>query len=106
MTTFDDRERLFEEKFARDSDFEFRVIARRNKLIAQWAAEHFKFDAEEADAYVKSVLGDATRPGADALQTRILRDMTAKELAIPESEIKDRIRTVEAIARQQLLDEA
>lgn len=105
MSTFDSRERGFEGKFARDSDFEFRVIARRNKLIAQWAAEHFKFDPDEAQAYVKSVLGDTTRPGAEGLHTRILRDMTAKELGIAETEIKDRIREVEATARQQLQDE-
>lgn len=105
MTTFDNRERGFEDKFAHDADLEFKVIARRNKLIAQWAAERFGFSGADADAYVKSVIADATKPGAEGVQSRLLREMTAKSLGIPESEIKDRIREVEATARKQLLEE-
>ena len=38
MTTFDDRERAFEAKYARDEEMQFRIIARRNRLLGEWAA--------------------------------------------------------------------
>ena len=38
MTTFDDRERAFESKYARDEEMQFRIIARRNRLLGEWAA--------------------------------------------------------------------
>ncbi|MBF2720922.1 DUF1476 family protein, partial [Psychrobacter sp. NG254] len=37
MTTFDDREQAFENKFPHDQDIEFRAVARRNRLLGQWA---------------------------------------------------------------------
>ena len=39
MTTFDDRERAFEAKYAHDQELQFKVAARRNRLVAAWAAE-------------------------------------------------------------------
>ena len=39
MTTFEDRERSYEAKFARDADLQFRAEARRNRLLGEWAAE-------------------------------------------------------------------
>ena len=39
MTTFDDRERSYEAKFARDADLQFKAEARRNRLLGEWAAE-------------------------------------------------------------------
>ena len=56
MTTFDDREKAFEAKFARDEEMNFRIVARRNKLVGQWAAEKMDLTPEEADAYAKAVV--------------------------------------------------
>src|SRR4051812_40802456 len=56
MTTFDDRERAFEAKFAHDSDMAFRVTARRNKLVGNWAAQQMGLTPEETDAYAKAVV--------------------------------------------------
>ncbi|MFX8047665.1 DUF1476 domain-containing protein, partial [Acinetobacter baumannii] len=53
MTTFDDREKAFEAKFAHDQEFVFRVTARRNRLLGQWAAGLMKLTPEETDAYAK-----------------------------------------------------
>ena len=46
MTTFDDRERAFETKFARDEEMAFRVTARRNRLLGQWAAAKMNLTPE------------------------------------------------------------
>src|SRR3546814_18589880 len=51
MTTFDNREKAFEDKFAYDAETAFRIAARRNRLLGLWAAEQMKLTPEEADAY-------------------------------------------------------
>src|SRR3546814_4108338 len=56
MTTFDNREKAFEEKFAHDAEITFRIAARRNRLLGLWAAERMKLTSEEADAYAKAVV--------------------------------------------------
>jgi hypothetical protein len=56
MTTFDDREKAFEAKYARDEDMAFRVTARRNRLLGQWAAAKMGLTPEETDAYAKAVI--------------------------------------------------
>ena len=55
MSGFNDREKAFENKMARDEEVEFRITARRNKLVGQWAAAKMNLTAEETDAYAKSV---------------------------------------------------
>src|SRR3546814_12271337 len=70
MTTFDDRERAFEAKYSRDAAMAFRMTARRNKLVGQWAAEKMKLTAEETDAYARAVVHAAfEEAGDDAIGT-------------------------------------
>ena len=56
MTDFNDRERAEEAKFAHDEEMHFRIQARRNRLLGQWAAERMGLSAVEAEAYAKSVV--------------------------------------------------
>ena len=56
MTTFDDRENAFENKFAHDEEMKFRAEARRNKLLGLWAADLMGKSGAEADAYAKEVV--------------------------------------------------
>src|SRR3546814_1105391 len=56
MTTFDNREKAFEDKFAYDAETAFRIAARRNRLLGLWAAEQMKLTHEEAEAYAKAVV--------------------------------------------------
>ena len=56
MSAFDDRERAFETKFARDQEVQFRITARRNRLLGEWAAERMGLTPEETDAYAKAVV--------------------------------------------------
>ena len=82
MTTFDDRERAFENKFALDEELRFKATARRNKLLGLWAAERLGRSGAEADAYAKSVvMADFEEAGeedvlrkvrADGLPTRVV----------------------------------
>ena len=56
MSTFDDRENAFENKFAHDAEMQFKAEARRNKLVGLWAAGLMGKSGEEADAYAKEVI--------------------------------------------------
>ena len=51
MTMFEDRERAAEAKFVRDDEMAFRITARRNRLLGQWAAERMGLTPAETDAY-------------------------------------------------------
>ena len=76
MTTFDDRERAFETKFARDEELAFRIVARRNRLLGQWAAELMKLTPAEADAYAKTVVhADLEEAGDDDVVRKVLGDL-------------------------------
>ena len=62
MTTFDEREKGFEKKFALDADQEFKAAARRNRLLGEWAAA--KMGLESVDEYVRAVVkSDFELPG-------------------------------------------
>ena len=104
MTTFDDRERAFEAKFARDAELEFRVTARRNKLVGQWAAERMGLTAEEADAYGKSVVqADFEESGDDDVIRKLFGDLTAAAIEIDDAEIRAALDAAEVDARRQIL---
>ena len=54
MTTFDDRENAFENKFAHDAEMQFKADARRNKLLGIWAAELLGKTGADAEDYAKA----------------------------------------------------
>ena len=67
MSTFDDRERAFETKYARDQEMQFKIVARRNRLLGQWAARLMGLTEAEADAYAKEVVrADFEEAGDDS----------------------------------------
>ena len=79
MTTFDEREKAFERKFAHDQDLRFRATARRNKLFGLWAAEKLGLSDAEAGEYAKSVIrADFQKPGDDDVLRKVKDDFDAK----------------------------
>lgn len=104
MTTFDDRERAFEAKFAREEEIAFRIIARRNRLLGHWAAGLMRLTKEEADAYSTAVVhADFEEAGDDDVVRKLLGDLTAAGVDCDEAVVRRAIddRTVEA--RRQLM---
>ena len=66
MTNFDDREKAFEAKYALDEEMAFRILARRNRLLGQWAAAKMGLTPEETDAYAKAVVQAELRKDSPA----------------------------------------
>jgi hypothetical protein len=107
MTDFNDRERAEEAKFAMDEDTAFRVAARRNKLLGQWAAEKMGLTAEETDAYAKSVVqADFEEAGDEDVIRKLLGDLTGAGIDIDEAAVRSALEEKSVEARRQLMGEA
>ena len=104
MSTFDDRENAFENKFAHDAQMQFRAEARRNRLLGQWAAEKLGKTGEDADAYVKEVIkSDFEEAGDEDVYRKVSGDLA--DLAT-ESEIRTRMAELTVEAKAQILKES
>ncbi|MDG2534840.1 DUF1476 domain-containing protein [Sphingomonas sp. HITSZ_GF] len=107
MTTFDDREKAFEAKFARDEDMAFRVTARRNRLVGQWAAAQMKLTPEETDAYAKAVVqADFEEAGDEDVIRKLLGDLLAAGVETDEATVRRALEEQSVEARRQLMGEA
>jgi hypothetical protein len=105
MTTFDDRERAFETQFARDQEVQFRIIARRNRLLGEWAAERMGLIPEETDAYAKAVVqADFEEAGDEDVIRKLVGDLTAAGVEISDAEIRAMLNDKTAEARRQFID--
>ena len=105
MTTFDDREKGFETKFARDQEVAFRIAARRNRLLGAWAAEKLGLTQEEADAYGKAVVqADFEEAGDDDVIRKVFGDLTAAGLDVSEQEVRRALEEKGVEARRQLME--
>ena len=105
MTTFDDRERAFEAKFARDEEMMFRITARRNKLLGQWAAARMGLTPEETDAYAKAVVqADFEEAGDEDVIRKLLGDLNAAGVDTDEAEVRKAVAEQTVEARRQLIE--
>ncbi|QFS83364.1 hypothetical protein FIU97_11040 [Roseivivax sp. THAF40] len=103
MTTFDDRENAFENKFAHDAEMEFRAEARRNKLLGLWAAEMMGKKGADAEAYAKEVIkSDFEEAGHEDVVRKVSGDLG--DSATPD-EIRAKMAELLVVAKGQLVDE-
>lgn len=90
MTTFDEREKGYEKKFAHDQDLKFRAESRRNKALAEWAAG--QLGITDVEAYVKEVRkADLAEAGDDDVVRKVKGDFDGKGVAVTEDEIRAKL---------------
>jgi hypothetical protein len=105
MTQFDDRERAFETKFAHDQEMNFRIIARRNRLLGEWAARKMSLSDEETAAYAKEVVrADFEEAGDEDVIRKVLGDLTAAGGEVTDAEIRDALDHKTVDARRQIIE--
>jgi hypothetical protein len=105
MTQFDNREGAFENKFARDEEMVFRVTARRNKLVGQWAAAKMGLTPEETDAYAKSVVqADFEEVGDEDVVRKLMGDLTSAGVEVSDGDIRTALADKTVEARRQLME--
>jgi len=103
MSTFDDRENAFENKFAHDAEMQFKAEARRNKLLGLWAADLMGKSGDEAAAYaVEVVKSDFEEAGDEDVYRKVSGDLGDKA---DEATIRAKMKALMAEAKQQLMNE-
>ena len=107
MTDFNDRERAEEAKYARDEEMHFRVHARRNRLLGEWAAGLMGLSAVEAEAYAKSVVqADFEEAGDEDVIRKVLGDLVSAGQDVSEADVRAALEAKAVEARRALMGEA
>ncbi|MGI6245038.1 MAG: DUF1476 domain-containing protein [Pseudochelatococcus sp.] len=89
MTTFNDRQKAEEAKFAIDEELRFKAVARRNKLLGLWAAEKLGKAGAQADEYARTVvLSDFEEPGDEDVFRKIRADFDAAGIEQSDHQIR------------------
>ncbi|ARE41613.1 hypothetical protein RGUI_3472 [Rhodovulum sp. P5] len=104
MTTFDERENAFENKFAHDSELQFKAEARRNKLLGLWAAELMGLAEEASLDYAKEVVkADFEEAGDEDVYRKLAGDLGSKA---DEATIRAKMAELMTVAKEQVMNEA
>ena len=105
MTQFDDRERAFETKFAHDEEMKFRITARRNRLLGEWAARQMGLSEAESESYAKDVVrSDFEEAGEHDVVRKVLGDLTSAGVDCDEDKVVEALRNKEIDARRQIIE--
>ena len=105
MTTFNDREKAFENMYAHDQEMQFRIQARRNRLVGEWAAARMGLTPEETDAYAKAVVqADFEEAGDEDVIRKLLGDMTQAGVDIAEADVRAALEEQQVAARRQFIE--
>src|SRR5688572_18105512 len=105
MTTFGDRERAFESHYARDQEMQFKIVARRNRLLGHWAAKKMGLTEAEADAYARDVIrADFEEAGDEDVIRKLLGDLTSAGVEVDEAAIRQALEHKTVEARRQFIE--
>lgn len=103
MATFDEREKAFEAKYARDEEVKFKVAARRNKLLGLWAAELMGLTGDGAQNYAREVVkADFREAGEEDVFAKVKGDLAAKGVAVSDHRIRRAMSELLAKAERQI----
>ncbi len=98
MTTFDERERSYEAKFARDEELRFKATARRDKMLGAWAAVQLGLTGSDVENYARDVVrADFKHPGDGDVIEKVLSDFRAKGIAMDERQL--RLKLIELMSK-------
>ena len=104
MSSFDEREKSFEKKFVHDEELQFKVNAKRNKYLGEWAAEKLgKLDINK-EAYIQEVIkSDFSEPGDEDVFRKIQSDFKKASISISDSEIREQMNSLLERAKKYFL---
>lgn len=103
MTTFNDRERGFENKFALDQDQEFKAGARRNRMLGEWAAGLMGLEGDRVAEYAQAVIkSDFELPGDDDVLRKVFEDLKGSGVNVSEGDVRMKMDELLAQAREAI----
>ncbi|MSP06662.1 MAG: DUF1476 domain-containing protein [Candidatus Fonsibacter sp.] len=101
MNNFGDREKGFEKKFANDQEVEFKVNAKKNKLLASWVANILKLNEDEKKNYITDVIkSDFQEAGDQDVFRKIKKDLEGKN--IQDDEIRQKMSEFLEVAKKEI----
>ena len=90
MNSFDEREKSFEKKFAHDEELQFKVSARRNKYLGQWASQILGYNTDQEKEYIQSVIkADFAEAGDEDVFRKVKTDL--KDHNISDEDIRKKM---------------
>ena len=102
--SFEDREKSFEKKFAHEEEIQFKVNARRNKYLGEWAASKLKKNDDSKQAYIEEVIkSDFSEPGEEDVFKKVKQDFIKANIEIQDSEIRDQMKNLLDKAKKNFL---
>jgi len=103
MTLFEARERAFEQMFVHDEEAQFRAVARRNKLLGQWAATQLGLTGQKADAYVNEISRSlVARVIDEGLVEKLQADFAANGVNQSDEQLREKMSELMAAAVTQV----
>jgi len=106
MTTFDGREKAFEDKFAHDESMMFKARARRNRLLGEWLAGEMGLSGDAVATYAKEVVkSDLEEDGDEDVIRKVMADIEGKGLDISRHRIEKHLEEMMDEARRQIMAE-
>ena len=92
MSKFDEREKSFEKKFQMDEELQFKIAAKKNRYLAEWASLKLGKNEDETKNYIQEVIkSDLQEQGVEDVYRKIKKDFQAASISIEESEIRDQM---------------
>ena len=89
MTTFDERQKSFEKKFAMDEELKFKSEQRRNRLLGEWAAGKLGLGGSAVDDYVKALRrADLATKGDEDVFQKLRKDFDDKGVSVSDAELR------------------
>ena len=99
MSSFEEREKSFEKKFAHDEELQFKVSARRNKYIGQWVSQILGFNSDKEKEYIQSVIkADFAEAGDEDVFRKVKEDL--KDNNISDEEIRKKMNETIELAKK------
>lgn len=91
MSKFDEREKSFEKKFVHDEEIQFKINAKRNKYLGEWAAE--KLGRTDKGIYIQEIIkSDFTEPGDEDVFRKIQSDFKKGSISISDNKIREQMK--------------
>ena len=104
MNTFDDRKKAFEAKFIQDAELQFKLKAKRNKCLGEWAAEELQ--KENKEDYIKEVReSDLEKPGDEDIFDKIMNDFLDSNKSLSKEDLQEKFNECEDRAKKELISE-
>ena len=92
MNKFDEREKSFEKKFQMDEELQFKIAARSNKYLGEWASSMLGKNEEEKKRYIHEIIkSDLEEAGQEDVFRKIKKDFQAASITVEETEIRDQM---------------